>query len=365
MLSTGSAATTTLNGSGRVVVGATGRYCDAWPVLSVTVDGVSKGTVKPTSTTNYGAYLTSGSVAAGTHQVKITFTNDLYDAGRCDRNAYLASVKMETASTTLTPTVSTGKPSASNTGVPDGMALKAHSGDITVTKDGTVIDGLDVKGTIYIKANNVTIKRSVIRGGPASSKNQALIASWWGFTNTKIEDSTLRADNPSYYLDGISGGKISANRLDISRVVDSVKVIGGNVSVTNSWLHDNSYFSPDPTQRDNQSHNDGVQVTGGMNITISGNTIEGARNAAVMVGQGKAVGNVKIANNWLGGGACAVNVTQAGVGTPIVGMSLSSNRFGPGIYGTSCPMRLPSASPIALSGNVWDSTGKAAVPQRF
>ena len=46
-------------------------------------------------------------------------------------------------------------------------------------------------------------------------------------------------------------------------------------------------------------------------------------------------------------------------------MSITSNRFGPGRYSTSCPMRLPSASPITLSGNVWDATGKTAVPQRF
>ena len=193
----------------------------------------------------------------------------------------------------------------------------------------------------------------------------ALIASWWGNTNIKIEDSTLRADYPSYYQDGISGKNITATRLEITRVVDAVKIIGGNVSLTGSWLHGNAHFSPDPNQSDNQTHDDGVQVTGGKNITISGNTIETAHNSAIMIGQGTTTGNISITGNWLSGGGCTVNVTQAGTGTPIQGMVISNNKFGPGIYGTACPMRLPSASPISLSNNVWDSNGKTAVPQRF
>jgi hypothetical protein len=257
------------------------------------------------------------------------------------------------------------KPGAANTGVPAGTALKVHNGDYNVTKDGTVIEGLDIRGSVLVHANDVTIKKSLIRGGPASKSQQAIIASWWGNTNVKVEDSTLRADYPSYYQDGLSGGNITATRLNISNVVDSVKVVGGNVSVTNSWLHNNVHYSPDPTQSDNMTHDDGIQVTGGTNITITGNSIEGAHNAALMVGQGKAVGNVKVSDNWLGGGGCTINVTQNGVGTPIQGMVISNNQFSSGRYGSSCAMRLPNASPISLSANVWGGTGQAATLQRF
>lgn len=363
---TGSYATTTVNGSGRIVVGATGANCDGWPILAVAGDGTAGGTVHLTSTTKYGAYMTSAWFSGGTHMVKVTLTNDFYAPGRCDRNAYLASVRMEFPPTSLTSApVRPGKPSAATTGVPEGTALKVHSGDLSVTQAGAVIDGFDVRGAIYVKANNVTIKRSIVRGGPANSKNMALIASWWGNTNIKIEDSTLRADYPSYWLDGISGANISISRLDISRVVDGVKVIGGNVSVADSWIHANAHFQPDPNQSDGKTHDDGVQVTGGKNVTIVGNNIENAYNSSIMVGQGKTTGNITIAGNWLSDGGCALNVTQAGTGTPILGMTVSGNRFGLGRYSTSCPMRLPAASPITLSGNVWDSTGQPAVPQRF
>jgi hypothetical protein len=262
-------------------------------------------------------------------------------------------------------TAAAAKPVASNTGVPDGTALTVHNGDINITQAGTVIDKLDVRGSIYVHANNVTIKRSVVRGGPVSKSNQGLIVSWWGNTGLRIEDSTLVPAYPSFYMDALSGGNFTATRLDISKGVDSVKIIGGNVTLTNSWLHDNSHFSPDPTHSDNMSHDDGVQITGGKNITITGNNIEGAYNSAIMVGQGTAVGNVNIAGNWLKGGACAVNVTQNGTGGPIVGMKISSNRFGPGRYGTTCPMRLPKTSPITLTGNVWDSNSQVAKPVMF
>jgi len=356
----------TVSGSGRIVVGAIATLCDGPPILAVSVDGVAQDSLTITDTQNYGANMPSQRVANGNHVVRLTFNNDKYRAGVCDRNAYLSSVRMEIpAGTQTTQPTQPAKPDASNTGVPDGTALTVRQGDITITQAGTVIDSLDVRGSIYVKANDVTIKRSIVRGGPVSKTNQALVVSWWGNTGLKIEDSTLLPAYPSIYMDALSGGNFTATRLDISKGIDSVKIIGGNATLTNSWLHGNSHFSPDPSHSDNMSHDDGIQITGGKNIVITGNNVEGAYNAAIMVGQGTAVGEVNIAGNWLKDGACAINVTQNGTGGPIVGMKISSNRFGAGRYGTSCPMRLPNSSPITLTGNVWDSNGTAANPVKF
>ena len=54
-------------------------------------------------------------------------------------------------------TIPAGFPSASNTGLPAGVTLTA-SGSIVVTKAGTVLSGLDIKGDIYVMADNVTIQ---------------------------------------------------------------------------------------------------------------------------------------------------------------------------------------------------------------
>lgn len=50
---------------------------------------------------------------------------------------------------------------AAAAGVPSGVPL-SPSGDITVTKDGTVIDAKHVKGAINVRADNVTIKRTKV-----------------------------------------------------------------------------------------------------------------------------------------------------------------------------------------------------------
>jgi hypothetical protein len=247
--------------------------------------------------------------------------------------------------------------------------LRVVNGDVTITKDGTVLDGVDLRGSVSVKANNVTIKRSIIRGngqGAQPGKTKALVMSWWGYKNLKVQDSTLSASTVFLTVDGISGKDFLAERLDISRVVDPVKVIGGNVTVTGSWLHDTAYSASDPNQSDGRTHDDGVQIEGGGNISISGNTIEGSHNSAIMVTQNYSVtSTVKVSGNWLKDGACTVNVSQLPRSTAIQGMEIKNNFFGPGKYGTTCPMRLPNSSPITLSANVWESNGTAAKPVRF
>ena len=53
-------------------------------------------------------------------------------------------------------------PDGTNTGVPDGVILDVRTGDIHVTKAGTVLSGLDIRGTVHIEADNVTIQNSKI-----------------------------------------------------------------------------------------------------------------------------------------------------------------------------------------------------------
>ena len=49
-------------------------------------------------------------------------------------------------------------PDATTTGVPPGVTLNPYNGDITINTPGTVISGLKITGTVYINADNVTIK---------------------------------------------------------------------------------------------------------------------------------------------------------------------------------------------------------------
>ncbi|MFC4587396.1 carbohydrate-binding domain-containing protein [Sphaerisporangium corydalis] len=87
-------ATTTIDGSGRVAIGAIGDNCEGWPTVQVTVDGTVAGQTTIVSATSYGTYPVGPALGAGTHSVKIQFINDLSTAA-CDRNVHLAYARME------------------------------------------------------------------------------------------------------------------------------------------------------------------------------------------------------------------------------------------------------------------------------
>ena len=228
-----------------------------------------------------------------------------------------------------------------------------------------MLDSMDIHGFVRINADNVTIKNSIIRGGYGSSSNLSLVAAYWNHSNLLIEDSTLDAQYPSYWIDGMKASSFTLDRVNITHVLDSVQVInGGHATITNSWLHGNEHFDPDPLQPDGVSHDDNIQVQGGSDSVIKGNTLEGGYNSSIMVTQNQsAVSGLQISGNWLDGGACTVNVTQAGVGTPIDGLSITDNRFGPSRYGMTCPMLVPGTSTMNIAGNVWDATGEPALPR--
>ncbi|MCO1595726.1 metallophosphoesterase [Micromonospora sp. RHAY321] len=92
-------ATTSITGSGRVLIGAIGENCQGWPTVRVTVDGVSVGQTTIVSATSYGTYPVGAAVGAGQHTVKIQFIND-FRAEPCDRNVHIAYARMETPGAT-------------------------------------------------------------------------------------------------------------------------------------------------------------------------------------------------------------------------------------------------------------------------
>jgi len=254
-------------------------------------------------------------------------------------------------------------------GVDPGAVLSQRSGDLVITKRGTVVQNLDLHGSILVKADNVTIRNSIIRGGPAATGDKALIMSWWGAKGLKISHVTLRPDNPTRYLDGISGVNLTAEYLDISRVVDGVKLTGGASTVRRSFIHD-GYSTADPSQPDGVSHNDGIQVIqlgSGSRVTISDDVIRGFRNSAIMVSQ-RPGNRLVIQRNRMSDGACQLNMVVKGGGK--IGskrLSLKANRFGPGLYGRACPARLPRRGHghLKLSDNRWLSDHKSIKVQWF
>ena len=81
---------------------------------------------------------------------------------------------------------------------------------------------------------------------------------------------------PSPYINGIFGSAFTAIRVDISGVIDPIRVIGSDVEIRDSWLHDNLHYEQDPLWNGTPSHSDSIQIEAGKGITVVGNRIEGS-----------------------------------------------------------------------------------------
>jgi len=270
-----------------------------------------------------------------------------------------------------TAPVATPKPapttgSSTGAGVPAGTALRKVTGDIVITKAGTVLENVDLDGYVKVQADNVTIRNSILRGGARATTARALVMNWSGAKNLVIKDSTLVARNPSAYVDGVSGKDLTVQRLNVSGVVDAVKVTGSNVRITDSVFHKAYHQSSGVSyQADGSTHNDGVQVEGGGNITISGNRISGFHTSAIMVTQNAArITGLNIHNNTLSQGGCTINMHEKGKG-PMMGVRVTFNRFGVNNTGSrACPMLIHTITPAVISGNSWIDSTLAVKPYR-
>lgn len=276
------------------------------------------------------------------------------------------------ASPTDTPPVGAVKPDASNTGVPAGTELTdvyPAGGTLTITTAGTVIDRQRIHGFVIVKAPNVTIRRSAIIGpdNPVTlNADTALLKNTSGLgTNLVVQDTTIAPTNPHVRLNGVFGWDFTLTRVDISKGNDNVMIYGNNATIQASWLHNNTQFASDPNQGGGASHNDGVQVQGGSKIRIIGNTINGARNSALMLTQDySATSDTWFNNNWADNGWCSVNIAKK-ARPYMTGLQANNNKFGRNTTFTGSTtlcsiIYVNTDSDLTPTGNTYEDTGTPA-----
>lgn len=282
------------------------------------------------------------------------------------------------------------RPTAGTTGVPAGTVLTPHQGDITVVEPGTVLDGLDVHGRIDIRAENVTIRNTRVRGSGNATFTTGLITCYHArCVNALVEDTTLIPDSPSYWFNGIHGHDYTARRVRVAHVVDGFQVHnvhngGGpvNVVIEASHCSDLAYFAADPNQGGGPSHNDCIQIQGGSNITIRGNTLVSRmattvadqsyddvnRGSGVMVTPNVApVTGAVIEKNWIDGGEASVALSRGRYPSMHLG-TVAENRFGRNQVdfgrGSRYVIRVQEdiTFDAPLTSNMWaDGTGRLSV----
>ncbi|NED99610.1 right-handed parallel beta-helix repeat-containing protein [Phytoactinopolyspora halotolerans] len=198
-------------------------------------------------------------------------------------------------------------PDESTTGVTDESLLE-QSEPVTSSRDSEVIENLEITGSIIVEHNNVTIRNVRVHG----AGNYAIAVPH----ELSEEISGLVIEHSE--LIGVSGersagiapfGSWTARHLDISAFEDGIKV-GSNQTIENSWIHD--LHTPPG------SHSDGIQSTGGTNVTIRGNRIEGPwqgqTSAIIIQSNNGPVDTYTIENNLLSGGTYTLYLRDKGTG---------------------------------------------------
>jgi membrane-bound lytic murein transglycosylase B len=260
------------------------------------------------------------------------------------------------------PTTSDGstEPGPANTGVPAGTQLTVYNGDLTITTPGATYADLDIYGFVRVEAPDVTIKNSIIRGGPATSNTAIIYDLSDAATNLLVEDSEIVPADPSVFIDGIDGWNYTALRLNIHGTVDGAKMFGPNATMEDSWIHDLVTYQNDPSHADGVSHNDDVQVLSGSNLRIIGNDLEGGHNTAIQLSQDNGpLTDILIDSNWADAGNVTFNIANKPLAS-LAGVTVTNNIFGHAAV-TGCQILYTSVTSIVASNNVFADTGLPVV----
>jgi hypothetical protein len=305
-------------------------------------------------------------------------------------------------------------PAYGNVGVPAGTTLTA-SGDLVITKAGTVINGLDISGpapVVQIEANNVTIENSKITatsGGCGTQNtcgNQIVAISHNGgtfYTGTHLtydELTTGNATTVEYAIHCACAGGQASTELDhlyVHGVDGALWTYGGG------YLHDNYFMAQEFIASDHLEdiYCPGNEVT---DLTVVHDTQLNTNNSVASGvfcdtngGQGGTCSNhITMKNNLLAGGGYAIyacgNASNVGsskldfenndlarcTSTPIgqasdggfdcqgktstaPGAGADSHGYWPygGHYGVDSYTWCPGTSGQIWSGNFWDDNGAA------
>jgi hypothetical protein len=117
---------------------------------------------------------------------------------------------------------------------------------MTITTPGTVIDSKEIIGCVQIRANNVTIRRSVVRVTADCANGMAIDTGDENrFTGTLIEDVEIDGGNFSPDGAGIGYAGFTARRVNIHNTGSGLRLGRGGTSTLNmtaviedSYIHD-------------------------------------------------------------------------------------------------------------------------------
>lgn len=257
----------------------------------------------------------------------------------------------------MSPSPSSGFPDASNTGVPAGTVLTVVNGDQMVSTPGSVIDGEDIRGCVWVNAPGVVIRNSrIVCAGGLTVYNNAAGRYHGGYTGTGlvIQDSEVAcadgSGNPTNGA-GISDTHVTALRVNLHGCEHGLDA-DDTLTIEDSYIHDLYQCA--------SCHTDGLLSWDGTGVTIRHNTIlSNDGTSSINVNNNAASGittnGLVVDHNLLAGGAYTLYCPIP----PSVGVQITDNRFSRQFYpngGEYGPMT-DCQDEAVVTGNVWDDTG--------
>lgn len=257
-----------------------------------------------------------------------------------------------------------GYPDETNTGWQHtGVKLKQVNTDpYNIDKAGAVVDGLDIRGCVQVRAKNVTIKRSKI-----TCDNQPMIKNFQpdghgglidigaGLVVEDVEFDGM--NNPD--AQGVAFNNYTVRRANFHNIGAALK-LGSGVRVEDSYVHG--------IASTNNSHNGGFPSDGGSGITVRHNTVlMNSQNGYAIaiynqVPAGSVVQNVVIDDNLLAGGNYIIYCGAPGQVAP--NLRVTNNRFSNTLYAKG-GFYGPTANcdgAAAWTNNYWDADKAALSP---
>lgn len=240
-------------------------------------------------------------------------------------------------------------PTAGCTGVPSGWRpKKAHQGDLTITRSGTVLADYLVTGTIWVKAADVTIRRTRVYGGIDNFLSDRV------YGHLTIEDTEVvnppgeDFSDDEQYAFGVAN--YTCRRCKVVNRIEGWRVGAGSFSGAGKVTIEDSFAQlavPPGMCESVDPHGDGIQGYGGPTALIRHNTIDQRRDDCptspiFIPDQDNAGGTVE--DNLLAGGGYSLRLT--GGSFP----SVTGNKIvdGTAVYG---PIEVDCAKIGSWNGN--------------
>ena len=253
----------------------------------------------------------------------------------------------------------TGYPSPARVGTPAGWTpTRVHQGDLDVTVPGTVVQDIEVRGSINIKADDVVVRRVRVRGRvwTQHSGRQYRVV---------VEDSVL-GDTTDAASRLTSDGTIGPGRYTIRRSelygTDGFRISRPSGGGANDVLIEDNFFRAN-TPPCSGYHRDGLQGYGsGRNVVVRHNTIEvrGTCDVTASVFFADGSESASVTDNLLIGGGYTLRVHDDF--TPDRGpWVVTGNRIVPGSHGPA----LTTNTQCGASTMRWSDNARVTIDQNY